>query len=413
MRRYVASLCMLLFIHLVLYGKTDMCSEMKSENLDCFSNYADRISCIWNKGSYPGNGSFLLTVIDYFYMEASGDCNLLSSTDDGNFHCNITGLVITETDLYIIRVEDLSTRKHLSAIEDFQPLCNIKLDPPSDLSHNFTGTVYNITWGNCKFNGESRIHYELQLKKEASSLMVTKKITHDTYVEMMLSEFDKGDNYIKIRCRTENQWDYKSYWSEWSSELKIQISEMEKGQKENITDLIIIVTIVTVIFVFLLCFNLSSRINVTFVKKIPTAADFFHPLYHIHNGNFQDWVKYPNKSKKDKSGRAQHSFPQDLYRSTVSYFHKEAVSPVELESPFSKEGFSLTPDTRCDSMPCSDLLTEKEASLDGMYPTFFGSFPGFSDDIVNEKDIVCTLDCPTDYFSYDGNYVANSQEIVE
>ncbi|XP_069841023.1 erythropoietin receptor-like [Dendropsophus ebraccatus] len=382
---------------------------MKLENPDCYSNYAHRISCIWNKGSHPGNGPFHLTLIDTYDDETFG-CNLVSSTNDDNYQCNITGLDFTEIDEYKIMVEDFAT------IERFKPHCNIKLDPPSDLSYNCTDTVCNVTWGgNSEFGGNTRIQYELQLKKEASGQEMIKNTVHDKYMEFMLSELDEGANYVRLRCRTENQHDYRSRWSEWSAELKIAV--MKEGQKEDIIHIITIITLLTLTLILLflaLSFNLSSRINVTFLKKIPTAANFFHPLYHIHDGNFQDWTKYPNKCKEDRNGGRKHGFPQDtdLYNTTVLYFQKEAVTPVKLESPLSKEDISMSHDTH-KSMSATDPLVEKETSLNGIYPTFFGSFPGFTNDIMNDKDVVCSLDCSTDYFSYEGNYMANSKEITE
>lgn len=84
---------------------------------------------------------------------------------------------------------------------------------------------------------------------------------------------------------------------------------------------------------------------------------------------------------------------------------------MKLESPFSEEDVSLTPDP-CNFMSWSDPLGEKETFLNGIYPASLSVLPRFSDDNINE-DVVCGLDCPTDYVSYDENYIANSQEIDE
>ncbi|XP_044160865.1 interleukin-9 receptor-like isoform X2 [Bufo gargarizans] len=423
MRRYVLVLCTVLCIHLVFYGNIYMCSQTnyKPGNLSCLTNYADRISCIWYKGSYSGNGPFFITLEendvddDYEYDEASRKCHLVSSRDAKSFSCNLSYLVPFDMDDYKIEVQGPSS-EILATIESFVPICNIKLDPPSDLSYNFTGTAYNLTWrGNTDFVTGTRIHYQLKLKREASRQETLKKSIYDKYVELLVSEFDEGSNYIQIRCITEDQEDFKSLWSEWSSELKIEKEvELHVSQNQDIIHIITIVTLLTItpVLLFLvLRSNLSSRINVSFSKKIPTAANFFHPLYHIHNGNFQDWTKYPKKCKENKKG-GEHDFPQDidLYSTTVLYVQKEVVSNVRLESPLSKDDISLEHDTS-NSMSWSDLLVEKELSFNGMYPPFFSSFPSFSNDIIN--DAVCSLDCPTDYFSYDGNYIPNSQDIVE
>ncbi|XP_077129637.1 interleukin-9 receptor-like [Ranitomeya variabilis] len=338
--------------------------------------------------------------------------DLVSSPYDQSFNCDIPDLTLDEMDNYKITVHDLSLTKDLAIIEEFYPRCNIKLDPPSDLSYNFTGAAYNITWkGNYAVSDFTKIYFELQLKKEESNQKSIKTDISVTYAEIMLFEFHEGSNYIQIRSRTDNGGQYRSHWSEWSSELKIHVMEMDK-QSQDMNHIITIVTLLTMaLIVLLLALRsiLSTRINVSFWKKIPTAADFFHPLYNIHNGNFQDWTKHPNICKENKKVR-QLGSPQDIDLSaTVLYVQREAVSAVKLESPLSKEEILLTHNT-CNSTSWSDPLVEKEIYLNGIYPVFFSSF---SDDIINEKVSANSLDCPMDYFSYEGNYIANSHEIAE
>ncbi|XP_069591530.1 interleukin-9 receptor-like [Ranitomeya imitator] len=413
MRRYFVNLCMLLCLHLVLYSKSDICPEVvKSENLDCHTNYDDRISCIWYKGSDDGNGSFLLILKSNNYEDEMRMCDLVSSPYDQSFNCDLTNLTLDEMDNYKITVHDLSLTKDLAIIEEFYPRCNIKLDPPSDLWYNFTGTAYNVTWkGNNEVSDFTKIYFELQLKKEESNQKSIKTDISVTYAEIMLFEFHEGSNYIQIRSRTDNEGQYRSHWSEWSSELKIHVMETDK-QSQDMNHIITIVTLLTMaLIVLMLALRsiLSTRINVSFWKKIPTAADFFHPLYNIHNGNFQDWTKHPNICKEKKKVR-QLGSPQDIDLSaTVLYVQREAVSAVKLESPLSKEEILQTPNT-CNSMSWSDPLVEKEIYLNGIYPVFFSSF---SNDIINETVSANSLDCPMDYFSYEGNYIANSHEIAE
>ncbi|XP_073502261.1 interleukin-9 receptor-like [Phyllobates terribilis] len=195
----------------------------KSESLDCHTNYGNRISCIWYNGSDDGNSSFVLNLIENNYGDEM-TCNLVSSMYVESFNCDITGLDLDEMDNYKITVRDSSSTKDLAIIEVFYPRCNIKLDPPSDLWYNFTGTAYNIKWkGNNAFDGFPKIYFELQLKKEASNQKTIKTDISVTYAEIMLFEFDEGSNYIQIRSRTDNEGQYRSHWSEWSSELEIHV----------------------------------------------------------------------------------------------------------------------------------------------------------------------------------------------
>ncbi|KAM3916072.1 interleukin-9 receptor-like [Leptodactylus fuscus] len=434
MRGYVMILYVLYFIRLVACGQ--FCNNIiKAENLDCTTNFVDLISCFWYKGSYPGNGPFNLIVIDTD-QDYPGEfmCTLVSSPYDESFSCNITYEPDEVQDFTII-VQDTSSEETLTTLQQFLPHCNVKLDSPSDVSYNYTGAVYHITWsGNRGLSKWLTIEYEVKMKKGASGKDILKTVISDRYVEMFESEFDEGSNFIQIRCMLEDRSFYRSHWSEWSSEIRIDIfvtalplsvevsvrsSVREKQETTQTPDLIHIITVVTlltmtlILLVLALRSNRALRTNVPFLKKIPTAADFFHPLYHIHNGNFQDWIKYQNKFK-DNGKEGPNSAPQDtdLYSSTVLYVQKEVVSPVELEPPISKEDVLLAHDT-CSSMSWSDPLEDKEISIDGVYPSFFSGFPSFSDAIMEDNDAVCNLDCPTDYFSYDGNYIANSQEIAE
>ncbi|XP_066432425.1 interleukin-21 receptor-like [Eleutherodactylus coqui] len=393
------------------------------ENLNCYSNYAERINCKYHV-SGPGSGSFFLTLADISEQEIEQPdmmCNLVSSTYDDSLNCNITNLNFSDVDYYRITVNDLSTAEILATIDEFEPCGNIKLDPPSNVSYYFNDTAYYIMWkGNNKFKGVTDIHCQLQIKKKASGQTNIKKIVIaeealEKYVEILPSDFDEGSNYILIRCMTDPISQYRSHWSEWSSELKIDHHQKNAQGPIQRRDFIHIITVVTLLaFTLILLFLAlrSTRINGIFMKNIPKPDGFFHPLYHIHNGDFQDWVKYPKKSRENKKEERGFSRNFDLYSTTVLYVQKEAISPVKLEPPLSEEDISLTHDTS-NSMCWSDPLIEKEISLNGMYPTFYNHLPSFGNDIYDDSGTICSLDCPADYFSYEGNYIANSQEIVD
>ncbi|XP_071978675.1 interleukin-9 receptor-like [Engystomops pustulosus] len=416
MRRNVGKLFMLFGIHLVLCDDADMCPPIPKSNVDCYTNYIDRITCNWLKESYSGNGPFVLTLTDIFhgYDGETITCDLVSSPQNNIFTCNMTHNYPSNMEIYEVSLEDQSSDTIIETIQPFKPCGNIKLDPPSDLSYNFTGTEYNITWrGVCNFIF-SEVHYQVQLKKQASGQELLKNQVGDTYMVFQASEFDEGFNYIRIRCRPEDQEDYKSHWSNWSPQLKIE--KKDETHKQNVVHIITIVTLLTLTLILLflaLRSNLYVRMHVSALKKIPTAADYFYPLYHIHNGNFQDWTKYSNKCKEKRKGR-EPGIPQDtdLYSTTVLQVQKDAISAVKLESPMSKEDISVTHATD-DPTSWSASLVDPEISFNGMYPVFFSGLPGLSDDIMDEPDTVCSLDGPTDYFSYNGNYIANSQEIAE
>ncbi|XP_075037590.1 interleukin-9 receptor-like [Mixophyes fleayi] len=423
MRRYIVHHCLLLCVYLMLYDTTDTCSESdESENPTCVVNYANYMSCIWYKGSHSGNGPFL--VIAQNEGEEEIECKLaLRPYEESSYSCNITDLFFDETDSYDITVQDSTTSKKLSEITQFIPKCNIKLDPPSGLSYNVSEGNYKITWaGNEKFEGETKLQYELQFKTITSSWQrATKKdiSNSDMFAMIMSSEFEKGSIYnVRIRCKTEETGKlfYKSQWSDWSSEIKIHILGKYRSHF-NIYPIIIIIAILMMMILILLYLvyfsSLSPRIQMIFLQKVPTAADFFQPLYHEHNGNFQDWTKYPNKNVQSKKNRLSCNIPDtDLYSSTVLCFQKEIISPIKVEAPTPRKDV-LSLHEAFGSESSYDPHLQQKISLEEVYPSF-----SFSPDspILNYKDdknnSVFEMDCPADYFSTDGTYIANSQELV-
>ncbi|XP_063790647.1 interleukin-21 receptor-like isoform X2 [Pseudophryne corroboree] len=294
MRSFTVYPCLLLYVHLMQYSIIHTCSSSNEmENLTCFVNYIDYMNCTWYMGSHSGNGPFTLSA-EY---DDGRKCDLVTiSYEENLFSCNITNLYLDETDIFKIMVND-STSNTLAEINEFIPKCNIRLDPPSGLSYSVNGSIYRIIWtGITELLAETKLLYELQLKKEASSWQeaIPKYIDNsDVSADILSSDFEKGSIYnVRIRRKTENQDHYKSQWSEWSSELKIHTPEKDRSHA-SISHIIVILGLVMMIFILLylvLFSNLSTRIKIPFLHDVPTADEFFQDLYRVHNGNFQIYV---------------------------------------------------------------------------------------------------------------------------
>ncbi|XP_068102885.1 interleukin-21 receptor-like isoform X2 [Hyperolius riggenbachi] len=397
---------------LMLNDSSDMCSEPNpADNLTCTVNFIDDMHCTLKTGPHAGDGPFLLTIEHYFIKK---NCTLLKMPKDENtFGCHITGVDGDEDYEFEITVKDNNT---LINSQTFIPRCNIKLYPPVNLSNTFNGSIYKITWSgyrghDLEYYGSANLHYELQFKKEDSSWpgeISKHKYDSDnteTLVSMELqsSEFESGSRYdVRVRSKTYDTVNtgYRSQWSDWSQEMKIINLEKNESQISLGYILVVICPLVTtfIMLYLVLCSSLSARFKIPFLKEVPTAAKFFQPLYILHNGNFQDWTKYPNKCvQRRKEEPSCSSVGFSFHNSAILNLQKETISPVNTEAREVKE-----------AMPWSDLLRYKEITLSELYPSSTPDFPMCNEEEANQD--LSRVDYSTEYVSYNGVYIVNSSE---
>ncbi|XP_073492876.1 uncharacterized protein [Aquarana catesbeiana] len=352
-------------------------------------------------------------------------CTLIKMAHDENkFSCNITDLPAEESDdPFNVVVQDNITKKILAEIPKFTMICHIKLDPPVNLSYKINGTMYNLTWNGCAdCYAPVNLQYELQLKRHTSTWKEAKQKTlldkdllkQSQSEELPASEFGTGSDYdLRLRCKLLDDRDYHSQWSEWSSELRIPALGAKDEGKVNIVYIIIVVcplATACILLYLVFCSSLGRRLKIPFLKEVPTAANFFRPLYIVHNGNFQDWTKYPNKcGQKKQEGRYCRSVDSVLHVSTILCFQKETISPIKVEAPTPANEVPVT-DEKCDVTSWSGLLQNKDISLSELYPS---SYPNISLFNEEEEQNVSEVECPTVYFTYNGTYIVNSVEAVD
>ncbi|KAM5151820.1 interleukin-21 receptor-like [Mantella aurantiaca] len=408
MKNWVVTLYLLINVCETLQNDDNPCfKDHMSGNLKCFVNFK-HLNCTWYRKPHPGDGPFLIKLEDE-------ECTLLKVPHDENkFSCNVS-FIVDEIDVFDVTVQDTTTNEVLDKIQDFIPTCHIKLDPPENISYKINGTTYEIMWkGNEKYNGAANLQYELQLKKATSSWKEARlkrpydKKIHDRSEELLSSEFETGSDYdLRLRCKTLDDKDYQSQWSEWSSELRILALGTKDENKVNFLNIIMAVFPLAVacsLLYLFFCSSVSERLKIPFLKEVPTAANFFKPLYIAHNGNFQDWINYPNKCvKRKQEGRSCSSLDSV---STILSFQKENISPIKVEDHTATNEVPVT-EKAYDVTSWSYFLQNKEMSPSQLYPMLS---PDFS--LLNEEEEhnVSEVDCPTVYFLYNGTCIVNSVE---
>ncbi|XP_077305229.1 cytokine receptor common subunit beta-like [Lithobates pipiens] len=417
MRNCIVTMKLLISVYLTMHVGIYACTEeYMPENFSCFSSFASYTSCTWYSNSHPDDGPFLVILDDK-------KCTLTKMAhDEKKFSCNITDLMPDITDdPFKVEVQNDITKEVLAEIPKFTTTCHIKLDPPVNLSYKINGTIYTLMWNGYEdYYEDANLDYELQLKRHTSTWKEAKQKTfHDKHHleqsgELLASEFETGSDYdLRLRCKIMETKDYSSQWSEWSSELRILALGVKDEGKVNIVYIIIVVcplATACILLYLVFCSSLGRRLKIPFLKEVPTAANFFRPLYIVHNGNFQDWTKYPNKcSQKKQEGRYCRSADSVLRVSTILCFQKDTISPIKVEAPAPANEVPVI-DEECDVTSWSGLLQNKDISLSELYPSIYPNISLFNEE---EEQHVSEVECPTVYFTYNGTYIVNSVEAVD
>ncbi|CAH2307267.1 interleukin-9 receptor-like [Pelobates cultripes] len=263
------------------------------------------------------------------------------------------------------------------------------MNPPFNLSMNFTNDQYVIEWSVDEelqyfFIESLQCEVEFKLKNSAWEKAIVKTVV-STSIEIKPSELEKAARYVvRLRCKSiddENDDSYKSKWSDWSSELHFTtlspgISNVSRHDQKLLT-----------------------AVKVLFMENIPSAAKFFQPLYQEHNGNFQDWTKSQN-IQFQKNWRSQSNTDIDISSMAVLHLHNETMSHVELLTPLSSMDTSLKKDI-CGSPAHCYMSEQEDAFSSEVYPSLFQVL----NDYGNQQNNMSYLHFRDSYVSYDINDV--------
>ncbi|XP_048351593.1 interleukin-9 receptor-like [Sphaerodactylus townsendi] len=271
----------------------------------CLNNYGiqDRqVDCSWHRNQTAGEGAFYLNFSDTFQQYSDLFCWLSASEEAPHeFSCSAEGSGnFEEGDEYKLSLRaslgkgDLYTAWEVT----YQPMQNIKCDPPCGVWSNLTASKCQIVWRKPEayVNIWKTLQWQLQFRdtevpwEQAETKTV---VTRETMMEIDASEFTPGTSYVaRVRCKTpDDSKDYASQWSEWSAttEWSVPPGPLLKEELPVLVAVFISACLGSLLFLLLLS-SCYSRIKIRCSANTPSPADFFMPLYSSHHGNFQAWT---------------------------------------------------------------------------------------------------------------------------
>ncbi|NXK82084.1 IL2RB protein, partial [Amazona guildingii] len=183
-------------------------------------------------------------------------------------------------------------------IENFRPLANIKLRPPSNLQlvHK-TENTYNLTWSlnisSHYLNGKRE--YQVRYRKTTESWEEARNFT--IIQDQMWAVFETLSSNTKyeaaVRARPSASSICKGVWSNWSKTI------LWRTHADQTSQLVLPVLIVsTCIFIVIGTAFLINLRTLEWFKKIlkihiPDPEKFFPPLVSVHGGDIQKWLSSP------------------------------------------------------------------------------------------------------------------------
>uniref|UniRef100_A0A8C6ZKN6 Interleukin 21 receptor n=1 Tax=Nothoprocta perdicaria TaxID=30464 RepID=A0A8C6ZKN6_NOTPE len=325
------------------------------ENLTCFVDYAQTLSCILKNDL--GAGSYKLTATWYVSEDPENPvaaCSLLQSMRNTSHTQYICTVDMTEllADIKVqVDVTEIVDRQHMIST-GFYMGENIKPQPPFNLTAVFS-EGYNISWETIYQNSpfyflNEELEYQLRFKKRSDTweTQKTKAVREDKRTLVILPQELQGNTEYEFQVRAKPREDtgYHGFWSDWSPPLMLTTSPDVVTQKAD-TGWLLLFGVAAMITASIAAFLAKQQ---SFWKKmacIPDPAAFFKPLYLVHNGDFKKWVGASNT------------------KMTLDFFEWGIVLPEVLEvysmhhpnSTSEEELSELKKDPPC--KPCMSCLT--------------------------------------------------------
>uniref|UniRef100_A0A8C6RP48 Interleukin 9 receptor n=1 Tax=Nannospalax galili TaxID=1026970 RepID=A0A8C6RP48_NANGA len=278
---------------------------LKAGTFTCLSNSILRIDCHWSGPELAEDSrawllftSNQVTGIRHKCMFWGNTCTLVLPPEE----------VLLQSDNFTITFHRYILGQEQVSLVDSQymPWRYVKLDPPSDLQSNVSSEHCVLTWSISPFLEPMipHLNYELAFKRQKETWEQARHKDHIvgvTWLKLEAIELNPGSTYearlrVHMALLEDDMADkecFKGQWSEWSQ--SVLFSSPQKGlliPPSGWSDS----TLVTVSIFLLLSglthflFKLSPRVKRIFYQNVPSPAAFFHPLYSVHNGDFQTWI---------------------------------------------------------------------------------------------------------------------------
>ncbi|NWW54788.1 IL21R protein, partial [Pedionomus torquatus] len=325
------------------------------ENLTCFVDYVQTLSCILRNDLDASSYSLTATWVPEQEPENTvAACHLLQfsrNTSHTEYMCTVDMTVLLADFKVQVDVIEIADRRHVIS-KGFCMAQNIKPQPP----FNLTAVIsegYNISWETIYQNPafyflDEELEYQLRYKRRTDTWETQKiKDIHEDKRTLVILPWElqaNTDYEFQVRARPREDTGYRGFWSEWSLPLILKTSPAAVTQTASMGWLLLFgggVAIAASITTFLA----KQRSLWKKIVCIPDPAPFFKPLYLVHNGDFKKWVG------------ASHT------KMTLDFFEWGIVLPEVLEvytmrpsnSTSQEELHELKKDLPC--KPCMSCLT--------------------------------------------------------
>ncbi|NWI60677.1 IL21R protein, partial [Calyptomena viridis] len=273
---------------------------MCCENLTCFVDYVQTLSCIlrndFGAGSYNLTATWIPEEDPENTMAACSLLQLSRNTSHTEYMCTVDMTELLADTKVQVDVTEITDRQHVTS-KDFYLSDNIKPQPPFNLTALFS-EGYNISWETIYQNSpfyflNEELEYQLRYKRRTDTweTQKTKTVHEDKRTLVILPwELQANTEYeFQVRTRPREDGSYHGFWSEWSPPLSLKTSPAAATQTAGMGWLLlfgVVMAIVASITIFL------AKQQSLWKKMacIPDPAPFFKPLYLVHNGDFKKWV---------------------------------------------------------------------------------------------------------------------------
>ncbi|NXX12297.1 IL21R protein, partial [Podargus strigoides] len=269
------------------------------ENLTCFVDYVQTLSCILRNDLDASSFNLTATwVPDEDPENTVAACSLLQlsrNTSHTQYMCTVdmTGLLAdTKVQVDVTKIAD---RQHVIS-KHFYMAENIKPQPPFNLTAVFS-EGYNISWETIYQNSafyflNEELEYQLRYKRRIDTweMQKTKAVHEDKRTLVILPwELQANTEYeFQVRARPQEGTGYHGFWSEWSPLLTLKTSPATATQ--TVMEWLLLFGVVVAITASITTFLAKQRSLWKKMACIPDPASFFKPLYLVHNGDFKKWV---------------------------------------------------------------------------------------------------------------------------
>uniref|UniRef100_V9K9I3 Cytokine receptor common subunit beta n=1 Tax=Callorhinchus milii TaxID=7868 RepID=V9K9I3_CALMI len=238
------------FLRLVLLWLLVTVCSSKVNELQCYNDYATRIDCHWTedisvKPHIPMR--LFYQKVDSLSSEPEQQCDAVQVNQSDSlisWNCTIWRKSFYASLVYKFTfkpVTPLNVRQTTSLMDNIRPR------PPANLSisHMMTGD-YHLTWQTVYSEASgSRLHGHLQYQvdhcshqqcwQDAVSELVLENRTH-LVISRRLAK--PGEHRARVRARPQASGQYTGYWSQWSTEIRWNVTPETTGPKTEPADVL-------------------------------------------------------------------------------------------------------------------------------------------------------------------------------